>query len=517
MDIPLLIAILALLTWTLLPQLDRYADADYRAKASLHLSNTWRAGSTTEPGRAAAAILNQTGSLREASSDAPVRQRRPSLSAESCAASLPRPGCRGIRVSQGPRCRAWRFLASDNQPFSMRRTSSMREFIDGATAIARGAIDAGATFFAGYPISPATPILLHMIRELPKVGGIAIQGEDEIASISMCVAAAMTGARAFTATSGPGMSLYSETIGLASWAKSRSSSSTCSGSAPPPAARRRPARATCSLRAGATRAATRSSRSRPAPSTSATASLESRSTWPSGSAAPSSCSPTKSFSRRSLRSKSTARDAAGPGASGRRALPAGAPGLRAEETFIPYRLAAPDAVPEYAPIGGPHIVRFTGSTHDEHGFLTKDPVEGRPAERASAPQNRGPCGRARHVVRVGRPSARPRLHLLRHHDRRHGGSLPLLLRQGPAVSMLQCRPSGRRPRSRSWSRPARRRRAAGPPGRGGRVEQRRFSPGGRAGRLSLGGREPLIPPEIVGINRVDGELITPAQFLAEVV
>ena len=90
----------------------------------------------------------------------------------------------------------------------------MREFIDGATAIARGAIDAGATFFAGYPISPATPILLHMVRELPKVGGIAIQGEDEIASISMCVAAAMTGARAFTATSGPGISLYSETIGL---------------------------------------------------------------------------------------------------------------------------------------------------------------------------------------------------------------------------------------------------------------------------------------------------------------
>ncbi len=91
----------------------------------------------------------------------------------------------------------------------------MREFIDGATAIARGAMDAGCTFFAGYPISPATPILLHMIRELPKVGGVAIQAEDEIASISMCIAAAMTGARAFTATSGPGISLYSENIGLA--------------------------------------------------------------------------------------------------------------------------------------------------------------------------------------------------------------------------------------------------------------------------------------------------------------
>ncbi len=91
----------------------------------------------------------------------------------------------------------------------------MREFIDGAEAIARGALAAGCTFFAGYPITPATPILLRMLRELPKVGGVGIQGEDEIASIGMCIGAAMTGAKAMTATSGPGISLYSENIGLA--------------------------------------------------------------------------------------------------------------------------------------------------------------------------------------------------------------------------------------------------------------------------------------------------------------
>jgi 2-oxoglutarate/2-oxoacid ferredoxin oxidoreductase subunit alpha len=91
----------------------------------------------------------------------------------------------------------------------------MRELIDGATAVARGALDAGCNFFAGYPISPATPLLLHMIRELPKTGGIAIQAEDEIAALSMCIGAAMTGRRALTATSGPGISLYSENIGLA--------------------------------------------------------------------------------------------------------------------------------------------------------------------------------------------------------------------------------------------------------------------------------------------------------------
>src|SRR5512141_493524 len=62
----------------------------------------------------------------------------------------------------------------------------MREFMDGAEAIARGALAAGCNFFAGYPITPATPILLRMLRELPKVGGVGIQGEDEIASIGVC-------------------------------------------------------------------------------------------------------------------------------------------------------------------------------------------------------------------------------------------------------------------------------------------------------------------------------------------
>jgi 2-oxoglutarate ferredoxin oxidoreductase subunit alpha len=91
----------------------------------------------------------------------------------------------------------------------------MREYVDGATTIVRGAIDAGCTFFAGYPITPASGILMGMMRELPRVGGVAVQGEDEIASIGMCLGAAMAGAKAMTATSGPGMSLYSENIGLA--------------------------------------------------------------------------------------------------------------------------------------------------------------------------------------------------------------------------------------------------------------------------------------------------------------
>ena len=91
----------------------------------------------------------------------------------------------------------------------------MRELTDGSTAIVRGAMAAGCSFFAGYPITPASPILMSMLAELPRSGGVAIQGEDEIASLGMCIGAAMGGARAMTATSGPGISLYSENLGLA--------------------------------------------------------------------------------------------------------------------------------------------------------------------------------------------------------------------------------------------------------------------------------------------------------------
>lgn len=95
------------------------------------------------------------------------------------------------------------------------RSGVVREFIDGAEAIARGALDAGCDFFAGYPITPASGILMHMLRELPKVGGIGIQGEDEIASIGFCIGAALAGAKPMTATSGPGLALYAESIGAA--------------------------------------------------------------------------------------------------------------------------------------------------------------------------------------------------------------------------------------------------------------------------------------------------------------
>lgn len=91
----------------------------------------------------------------------------------------------------------------------------MIQFIDGNQAVVKGALKAGCDFFAGYPITPATQILVDMLKDLPAYGGVGIQAEDEIASIGFCIAAAMAGKKTMTATSGPGMSLYSENLGMA--------------------------------------------------------------------------------------------------------------------------------------------------------------------------------------------------------------------------------------------------------------------------------------------------------------
>ena len=88
-------------------------------------------------------------------------------------------------------------------------------FWQGSEACAEGAIAAGCRFFAGYPITPASEIAEHMAKRLPQVGGIAIQMEDELASIGAVIGASWTGAKAMTATSGPGFSLMQESIGYA--------------------------------------------------------------------------------------------------------------------------------------------------------------------------------------------------------------------------------------------------------------------------------------------------------------
>ena len=87
--------------------------------------------------------------------------------------------------------------------------------LQGNDACAMGAMYAGCTFFGGYPITPSTEVAEVMSVELPKVGGKFIQMEDEIAAMASVIGASLTGAKALTATSGPGVSLKQELIGYA--------------------------------------------------------------------------------------------------------------------------------------------------------------------------------------------------------------------------------------------------------------------------------------------------------------
>ncbi len=87
-----------------------------------------------------------------------------------------------------------------------------RLFVRGNEAICLGAIEAGCRYYFGYPITPQNDIPEFMSRELPKLNGVFIQAESEIASVNMVLGAASTGARAMTSSSSPGISLKMESI-----------------------------------------------------------------------------------------------------------------------------------------------------------------------------------------------------------------------------------------------------------------------------------------------------------------
>lgn len=90
-----------------------------------------------------------------------------------------------------------------------------RMFMIGNDAIAMGALAGGCRFMAAYPITPASDIMEYLIKKLPALGGAVIQTEDEIAACTMVIGANYGGVRALTASSGPGLSLKMEAIGLA--------------------------------------------------------------------------------------------------------------------------------------------------------------------------------------------------------------------------------------------------------------------------------------------------------------
>jgi 2-oxoglutarate/2-oxoacid ferredoxin oxidoreductase subunit alpha len=102
---------------------------------------------------------------------------------------------------------------------TMKRDNERLELVQGSEAIVRGALYAGVSFYAGYPISPSTEIMELMSERLAHLKGAFIQMEDEISSIASAIGASIAGTKAMTSTSGPGFSLMQENIGYASLAE----------------------------------------------------------------------------------------------------------------------------------------------------------------------------------------------------------------------------------------------------------------------------------------------------------
>jgi 2-oxoglutarate ferredoxin oxidoreductase subunit alpha len=368
-------------------------------------------------------------------------------------------------------------------------TTATRELIDGATAIVRGALDGGCDFFAGYPITPASQILMAMMRELPGRGGVAVQGEDEIASIGMCIGAAMSGSRAMTATSGPGMSLYSEHIGLA-----------VIGEVPlvvVDVQRLGPATG------GATTAAQGDVQF---------VRWGTSGGYPVIVLAPASIGDCYHLTRRAF-------DLAGrfrtpvflltdkelnlTVASVEAPLPGALPPMpdvppRVETGGGPYRYEPAEAVPPLQAYGGDRPVRFTGSSHDEQAFITKDPA-------AVGALNR-------HLIDKIEAHAAA-IEIVEHHP--DPGAETLLIAYGiTAGAALDAADAARRagtpiavflPKT-LWPIPERA--LAGALDGIRRVVVAELNDGQYRREI-----ERLLPQaEVVGVTRIDGELITPAEI-----
>lgn len=242
----------------------------------------------------------------------------------------------------------------------------MIEFMEGNDAVVRGAVDAGCGFFAGYPITPATSILTGLIKELPPVGGIVVEGEDEIASIGMCIGAATAGLRAMTATSGPGISLYSENLGLCQMGET-------------------PLVVVDVQRQGpATGSATKG----------ADSDIEFLRWVTSGGLpmvvlCPENATDCYTLTRRAfilaeeLRTPVIVASQKEVGLTRERVdLEAAAQDLPSapfphrpadDAAYLPHDFSDPADVAPLSPIGGAHMIRYTTSMHDRRGFLTKDP------------------------------------------------------------------------------------------------------------------------------------------------
>ncbi len=111
-------------------------------------------------------------------------------------------------------------IKADVEKFAMvYEIGEPRLLMSGNEASAVGALHAGCKFFAGYPITPSSEILHFLSQWMPKTGGTVVQTEDELAAIGAVLGGSFAGVKSMTATSGPGLALMTEMLGLASMAE----------------------------------------------------------------------------------------------------------------------------------------------------------------------------------------------------------------------------------------------------------------------------------------------------------
>lgn len=239
----------------------------------------------------------------------------------------------------------------------------MREFITGNQAIVRGAVRAGCNFYAAYPITPAGSICTEIRQAFARLGGVAIQTEDQIAAIGQCIGAAMAGARAMTASSGPGLSLCSDNIGLAQMGEVPLVIVDCQRMGPATAS------ATAAGEGDVLFARHVTSGGYPLPVLAAADVASAyRLTYEAFNIAERLRTPVILLASKDISLSRQTVDLEAielPPQARRPPAPAG-------RAVLPYAVQAPADVPGFAPLGGEHPVRFTGLVHDEAGMLTVD-------------------------------------------------------------------------------------------------------------------------------------------------
>jgi pyruvate/2-oxoacid:ferredoxin oxidoreductase alpha subunit/Pyruvate/2-oxoacid:ferredoxin oxidoreductase gamma subunit len=139
--------------------------------------------------------------------------RPPSPASDGSAANTNAHNIESARASAGETCSVESADGQGRPP-----SQAGYRLASGNELLAEAALAAGCRFMAGYPITPASEILEYMSRRLPALGGTCIQAEDEMAAACLTIGAALGGVRSMSATSGPGMTLKSESIALAGMA-----------------------------------------------------------------------------------------------------------------------------------------------------------------------------------------------------------------------------------------------------------------------------------------------------------